>query len=465
MPMSRAPRPAFALPALLALLACGGGSSSQGTGTPAPAPTLQLSPSEARVKADGQVRFLATDLQGAPVAAVYSVSSGGGAIDAQGRFQAPPEPGVHRILAQALADPSRRAEATVRAEAYIGTVEAAPALAAPRTGHTATLLDTGEVLVLGGWASTQTERYDPRSGTFLEGPRQDVLRVDHGATALPGGRALVAGGESQAALPRTALLYEGGTFTPVAQALDTPRRRHTQTALLDGRVLLAGGLPVRGAEVSATDRAELFDHATLSFQPTGSMAVARTGHTATRLADGRVLVAGGRDSTCEASCPTRFWASAELFDPRTGTFAPTGGMAIARQGHTATLLPDGRVLVAGGISPDLQDTDLASSVEIYNPATERFTPAGRMLKPRAEHQATLLGDGTVLFSGGRSEGEGTLATATVEAFNPATGASRLATSARTTRYRHAAVRLETGEVLLVGGTEGGGPLVSVERYR
>ncbi len=458
--------PALIAPSLLGLLlACGGGASTGAPGSPsAPAP-LALNPPEARIKVGGEVRFQARDASGAPVAATYSVLSGDGAIDGEGRLKAPGRPGVHRIRAQAAADPARSAEATVRVEAYTGSVAAAPALAVPRSGHAATLLDTGEVLVLGGWASTLSERFDPRTGTFLDGPRLDVLRADATATALPGGRALVAGGEGAAGLPRTALVFGEGAFAPVPQAMDTPRRRHSATALLDGRVLLAGGLPVRGAEVEATDRAELFDPATLAFQPTGPMTAARTGHTATRLPDGRVLEAGGRDSTCEISCPTRFWASAELFDPRTGTFTPTGSMAITRHGHAATLLPDGRVLVAGGLSPDLQGTDLADSVEIYDPATGRFTPAGRMLKPRAEHQATLLGDGTVLLSGGRTEGEGSLATATSEAFDPATGASRLAASPRTTRYRHAAVRLESGEVLLVGGSEGGGPLASVERYQ
>ena len=450
--------------ALLPLLACGGGAPTGGP-PPAPAPALQITPATARICVGGAVTFQVRESTGTPIAAAFTVQDGSAQIGDDGRFQAPAHPGLFRVLGRSLTAPARSVEATVQVEPYAGKLTEAPALNVPRMGHTASLLDTGEVLVVGGWTSTLTERYDERTGTFVLGPRLDGLRMDATATPLPGGRALIAGGEGADGMPRTALLYEGGAFRALAQAMETPRRRHTETALLDGRVLLAGGLPVRGSEVRATDRAELFDPATETFQALDPMTASRTGHTATRLLDGRVLIVGGLDSTCQASCPQRCWSSAEIFDPRTRTFASTGSMAIARAGHAATLLPDGRVLVAGGFSPDLQGTDLATSVEIYDPATGRFTFAGRLLRPRAEHQATLLGDGTVLLSGGRTEGEGTLASATCEAFDPDTGQSRLAISDRITRYRHRAVRLESGAVLLIGGSEGGGSLSAVERYQ
>jgi hypothetical protein len=103
-------------------------------------------------------------------------------------------------------------------------------------------------------------------------------------------------------------------------------------------------------------------------------------------------------------------------------------------------------------------------VEIYDPATGQFQAVGQLLRPRSQHTATLLGDGTVLLAGGLTAGEGTLASATVEAFNPATGLSRLTLSGVTTRYRHAAVRLAAGQVLVVGGSEGGGAIPIAELY-
>src|SRR5512140_26592 len=131
------------------------------------------------------------------------------------------------------------------------------------------------------------------------------------------------------------------------------------------------------------------------FTATGSMHAARGHHTATLLPDGRVLIAGGYDE------PTTCLAGAELYDPATGSFTVTGSLANARASHTATLLPSGKVLVTGGISfgPAGGPPYLASA-ELYDPATGTFAPTGAMATPRSGHTATLLQDGRVLIVGG-----------------------------------------------------------------
>ena len=150
--------------------------------------------------------------------------------------------------------------------------------------------------------------------------------------------------------------------------------------------------------------------AALSFQfeETGSMAVACDSGKAVLLRNGRVLVAGGRDSS---SSPL---ASAELYDPATSTWAATGSLATARYSHTATLLPNGKVLVAGGVGDP-------ASAEVYDPATGTWSATGRLEEARTAHTATLLADGKVLVAGGFG-GSGVLASA--ELYDPVTAPGR-----------------------------------------
>ena len=153
--------------------------------------------------------------------------------------------------------------------------------------------------------------------------------------------------------------------TPAASTPDSPdgpdgrggRQIHTATLLADGRVLVAGGYDANDAALAS---AELYDPKTGTFSPTGSMATARGRHTATLLSDGRVLIAGGGPASWTGA--GAYLASAELYDPKTGTFSPTGSMATARDGHTATLLADGRVLIAGGDDADGHGARLGRAV-------------------------------------------------------------------------------------------------------
>ncbi len=126
-----------------------------------------------------------------------------------------------------------------------------------------------------------------------------------------------------------------------------------------------------------------------TWMTTGSLSVARFSHTATLLPNGKVLVAGGASSTGNMTL-------AELYDPNSGTWTPTGSMTVGRAGHTATLLPNGKVLVAGG----LVGPTILQSAELYDPSSGTWTPTGSMSVARFSHTATLLPNGKVLVAGG-----------------------------------------------------------------
>ncbi len=173
------------------------------------------------------------------------------------------------------------------------------------------------------------------------------------------------------------------------------------------------------------------------------MSAARAAHTASTLADGRVLIAGG--FTGEESAAT----SAELFDPRSGRFAPLPPMVSPRHSHTATLLPNGKVLLVGGYAAGNRT---ASSAEIFDPITNRFVPTGSLLTARADHIAILLSNGTVLVAGGLGSGWTFLSSA--EVYDPATGHFTRTGDMTVARESHTAVRLHDGRVLICGGHRG-----------
>ncbi|EPX58049.1 WD40 repeat domain protein [Cystobacter fuscus DSM 2262] len=180
---------------------------------------------------------------------------------------------------------------------------------------------------------------------------------------------------------------------------------------------------------------------------TGSMAGLRGSHTATLLLDGKVLVAGGEESYSSL-------ATAEVYDPAMGTWSATGSMAVSRSGHTATLLPGGKVLVAGG--------EGHRTAEVYDPAVGSWRATGSMASSRYHHTATLLPDGKVLVTGGFSGGS-TFAMA--EVYDPVTGTWSAAGSMVSLRAGHTATLLSDGKVLVSGGrASGGGDLATAEIY-
>ncbi len=177
--------------------------------------------------------------------------------------------------------------------------------------------------------------------------------------------------------------------------------------------------------------------------PTAPMATARASHTASPLPDGRVLVAGGFNG--EESAAT----GAEIYDPAAGRFSPLPRMITLRHSHTATVLPGGKVLIAGGYG---RGANTVASAELFDPATQSFTPTGSLISPRAGHVAVLLDDGQVLVAGGVGPGWTFLESA--ELYDPAAGRFSRTGGMTVARESHAAVRLQDGRVLVAGGHRG-----------
>lgn len=238
-------------------------------------------------------------------------------------------------------------------------------------------------------------------------------------------------------------------------SMSVTRAAHTATLLPSGRVLIAGGCVLPSCETGERSAsAELYDPTTGMFTPANSMTTPRVGNSATSLPDGRVLIAGG----WSGARPT---ASAELYDPATGVFTPTGSLHTPRGGHTETLLADGRVLLAGGYD----GRQSLNSAEMYDPRTGAFTPARNMTTPRNAHTASLLHDGRVLIAGGSSGSGDVLNSA--EIYDPARGDFQPTGGMTAIRHKHAAVTLQDGRVLIVGGSDardGLGQYASTELY-
>jgi hypothetical protein len=293
-----------------------------------------------------------------------------------------------------------------------GTWSPTGSLATARYASTATPLANGQVLVTGGIGANplaSAELYDPATGTWSATGSLAAPHFDHTATALPDGKVLVAGGYQSYGTSATtaAALYDPAsrTWSPTG-SMSLGHQHHTATLLPNGQVLVVGG-EYTG---TAPPRAELYDPASGTWRSAGNPSVQRESHTATLLPNGKVLIAGGFG-------PTVSLKSAELYDPATGTWSPTGSLNSPRHFHTATLLPDGKVLVAGGNHVSSSGNETQATAEVYDPATGTWSPTVSMLSARRIHGAMLLASGQVLVMAGYSNFD---YLATAELYTPAT---------------------------------------------
>lgn len=223
------------------------------------------------------------------------------------------------------------------------------------------------------------------------------------------------------------------TVKPLAAGanLQVPRAQHTATVLADGKVLLTGGYNSSGLVTTRT--AETYDPTTETFTSTGDMSVPRKKHTATLLPDGSVLVVGGDTGSGPTAAVTN---AIDLYFPTNGIFVATNALARPRVGHTATLLPDGRILIAGGAGTNV--------VEFYNCADGTVSPGGSLVMERSGHYAALMPNGKVLFVGG--------AGFTAEVFDPQTGVSHAVANLETNFTTVVATAMLSGKVLVYGRT-------------
>jgi hypothetical protein len=304
-------------------------------------------------------------------------------------------------------------------------------MAYARTGHTATLLGDGTILVAGGGdnsmpSTTGTELFNTRSGGWSTTGSMTALRVGHVAVKLDDGRVLVAGGVTASNPPGTSgannLVF---TRLNLAEIYDPPRQawrpvapmhgvryRATATLLADGRVLVAGG-GITDTDITAS--AEVYDPAANRWTSTPPMSTPRGGHSAVLLRSGKVLLISGNASGTEDSTLT----TAELYDPTTNSWAAAGETAVGHFQAMAGLLADGRVLVAGGYNVAGGYRPATAGTDLYNPASNSWTPGPPMHAARGAGGGGVLSNGLFLAAGGTGARGGLQPAQTAELFDPA----------------------------------------------
>ncbi|HZR10159.1 MAG TPA: kelch repeat-containing protein [Myxococcales bacterium] len=357
-----------------------------------------------------------------------------------------------------------QARTTVRAN-YRDRIRALAAAPVGQTSHVAVALPGGRAIVMGGNTtatshvpdSTLTQIFDAATEHFTPGPdlpfSAEAPRTT--ATALTGGGFVLVGAGTNAGVGALGSVItarfdpSAATFTRVGDAVTAGIPLRTVSSLSDGGALLTGGL---------TANVDRFDAASGQWRAAGPIQQIRALHTTTLLRDGRVLIAGGV-GCCSLTDPSRVSElnTAEIYDPASDAFTPTGSMGAARAEHAAALLPDGRVLIAGGNTQDDEATSPPLGTEIFDPASGRFTSAGDLQAPRDSHAAVTLTDGRVLVIGGRVpaeiSGKQGVGISSTEIFDPATGMWAPGPTLDAAFYGATITMLSNGKVLVFGGQD------------
>ena len=361
------------------------------------------------------------------------------------------------------------ASASATLSVTTNTWTAAPAMPTERVaGHTATLLPSGKLLVVGGVKSAgvgtaAADLFDPVNATWTSAAPMNVMRASHAATLLADGRVLVTGGSTVSSAvakgyvnDTSAEIYDpvANTWTPTPP-MSVARSHHTATLLPDGKVLVVGG---ENLQYLVEPTAEVYDPATHAWAAPRTQPLApRSRHTATLLPSGGVLIAGGFDIVNGLLTPT---STAELYDPVLHTrittvpdgqggsttvttitggldFTATAPMAIPHDGQSATRLPDGRVVIVGGNT---------TQTEIFDPVAATWTTQGSTAATHTAHGAALLPDGRLLVVGGTQ-----FALPDAELFDSATGRWSAAAPTLILRSNPTATSMPDGSVMVCGG--------------
>ncbi len=337
--------------------------------------------------------------------------------------------------------------AQVAVTVYIGATGPTGPLGMGRAGATATVLPNGRVLIAGGQNGagvplSATEIYSRQSGLFTGGGSLTQARVHHTATLMANGNVLLAGGNPL----KTADIYDPktGLFNLIG-GMNTGRQYHGAVNLPTGKVLIAGGQdPLLNVSVLTCD---LMDPLTSTITPANPMMTPRQDFGMVLLPNGKVLVAGGINNQDTRTVLN----AAEIFDPQTGIWSPTGSMNIARQGCALATLTNGKILCAGGVGAG--GSSLAST-ELYDPTSGSWSVSGAMIVDRNQPSATLLPNGKVLVGAGSRVVSGSSSLSplsSMEIYDPVTGIFGLTPPLSVARYGHSALLLSSGEVLIAGG--------------
>jgi len=330
----------------------------------------------------------------------------------------------------------------------VGTLNEISRLHLTRAAHTATVLPDGRVLVAGGCVedscegiTATTELLDPTTGASTPGPNMLERRVSHVAVPLPDGRVLMIGGFQEGTVLSSTEIFDPSrnAFSAGPDLLE-PLADPVVFVLGDGSILVAGGYGGHDSLASA----ELLDPELTAFRWTGAMSTARSAHAGGMLADGRVIVIGGNSRGDTGTV----LATAEIYYPATGTWTATGNLTVPRHKLAAVSLGDGRVLVVGGANQ--QDAfGQYKTAEIYDPASGTFEPTGDMAARRYKISGSVirLADGRVLVAGGSRR---------AELFDPASETFRRVGGDTDTSFNFStASLLPDGSVLVCGGYDSG----------